>query len=197
MARIRKLNNLPRRVADILNSLYWATNKLQKNCSSIGFVDKCVQHGLIPTFAKVKGNFPSENAKRRVEKGIIISERKRHSNETAKLMAGQNFQLHRLKSVCGEKWANLLMKDVREKLRSDNIKQLRKNQKLYKLSMKHRTGKDGDFSVPIINLSGMEIDSSIIRYGLNHCFVSRDRFFKQDLAVELESLAYWYGMVLS
>ena len=54
MANIRKTNNLPRRIADILNALYWATNKLQKNCSSIGFTEKCKQNGYIPVFAKVK-----------------------------------------------------------------------------------------------------------------------------------------------
>ena len=35
----------------------------------------------------------------------------------------------------------------------------------------------------------MEIDTSIIRYGLNHCYIGRDRYVKQDLAVELETLA--------
>ena len=48
----------------------------------------------IPTFARVKGNFASKHVKlKAAEKGIVKSEPKRHTNETSKLLADQNYFL--------------------------------------------------------------------------------------------------------
>ena len=42
--------------------------------------------------------------------------------------------------------------------------------------------------VPVKNLSDYDIDMSILKYGLHHSFINKNKFMKRDLAVEFESL---------
>ena len=42
--------------------------------------------------------------------------------------------------------------------------------------------------VPVKNLSDYDIDTSSLKYGLNHSFIDKNKFIKRDLAVQFESL---------
>lgn len=46
------------------------------------------------------------------------------------------------------------------------------------------------FTVPVINLSSFDdLDTRLLRYGVDHCFINKNRYVKHDLAVEFENLA--------
>ena len=38
--------------------------------------------------------------------------------------------------------------------------------------------------VPVKNLSDYDIDTSSLKYGLNHSFIDKNKFIKRDLAVQ-------------
>ena len=42
--------------------------------------------------------------------------------------------------------------------------------------------------MPVNNLSDYGIDTSSLKYGLNHSFIDKNKSIKRDLAVEFESL---------
>ena len=50
-----------------------------------------------------------------------------------------------------------------------------------------------NYSVPIINLSSYTLNDSEynqLKFGLNHCFINKDKHIKKDIATNMESLAY-------
>ena len=69
----------------------------------------------------------------------------------------------------------------------NNIQQLKtNNKKIHKLKPKEQ---HIPYQVLIINLSDYDIDFSCLKYGRHHSFIYKSRFIKQDLGVELETLA--------
>ena len=53
----------PRRIAVIRTKLKVITSKVQRTASSIGFIEKCLKIGIVPVFARVKGQFLDEKDK--------------------------------------------------------------------------------------------------------------------------------------
>ena len=50
-----------------------------------------------------------------------------------------------------------------------------------------------NYSVPIINLSNYTLNDSEynqLKFGLNHCFINKDKHIKKDIAANMESLVY-------
>ena len=67
-----------------------------------------------------------------------------------------------------------------------------KNKKLNKLASSKPKVKKDEYNVPIINLSNVEIsqeEKEVLRYGLQHSFIDRSKYIKQNLAIEIEALA--------
>ena len=78
-------------------------------------------------------------------------------------------------------------------LRKENTEQLKtKNRKLDKLiSISHLKPNKNTYSIPIKNLSSTDVDvSALKKKGMNFSFVDKNKFVKQNLAVEMESLAF-------
>ena len=90
---------------------------------------------------------------------------------------------------CGAVLGKYLLGNVRANLRAENKKQLQT--KNGKISGYTKTKpKDNDFSVPIINLSSFEdLNTKELRFGLDHCYVKKNRFTRRDIGLELEKLA--------
>ena len=45
-------------------------------------------------------------------------------------------------------------------------------------------------TVPVINLSGFNLNLKVLKYGLHHCFIDKSRSVRRNIAIELEYLAY-------
>ena len=64
------LDILQRQYTTLLNKLKSFTSKLQRTASGIGIINQSLFHGVIPTFAKVQGQFL--NKRDRWKSGEII-----------------------------------------------------------------------------------------------------------------------------
>ena len=68
------LDILPRRYTTLFNKLKSLTSKLHRTASSIGFIEQSLFHGVIPTFAKVKGQFLNERDRWKSSEIILKSQ---------------------------------------------------------------------------------------------------------------------------
>ena len=83
---------------------------------------------------------------------------------------------------------------LRNVLRYSNTQQLStKNKKLFQLK-KFKAPKFGvpltSATVPVINLSGFNLNLKGLNYGLHHCFIDKSRLARKNIAIELEYLAH-------
>ena len=44
--------------------------------------------------------------------------------------------------------------------------------------------------VPVINLSGFNLNLKGLKYGLHHCFIDKSRLVRKNIATEIEYLAH-------
>ena len=68
MANTILFNSLPRHIATDYLKLKSITNKLQRTPSGMAFIKKSLHHDLVPTFAKVQGQFVNNKDKTRVDR---------------------------------------------------------------------------------------------------------------------------------
>ena len=190
MANDIRNNNFKRRIAVSRKQLKLCTSRLQRTASSIGFIEKCLERGCIPKFAKVSGQFVDDRERMRTEFNLLRSHLKQHRENLKRHILDQRNEKEKLISTLGRVLFNLLWRGILNELRNENIKQFKtKNGKLAKLII-HKPRIDNSFSVPIVNLSSFnDLDVNELRFGLDHCYVNKHKFIKRDLAVELECLA--------
>ena len=58
-----------------------------------------------------------------------------------------------------------------------------KNKKIYHLTPKRPPF---NYQIPIVNLSGFEIHTTCLKYGLHHSFIDKNRFIKRYLGIEFK-----------
>ena len=122
------LDILPRRYTTLFNKLKSLTSKLQRTASSIAFNKQSLFHGVIPTFAKVKGQFLNERDRWKSSEIILKSELHKHKKLLSRLIEEHGNYRQITNSVLMYK---LLNKFVLKKLRKENTFQLStKNKKL-------------------------------------------------------------------
>ena len=62
-------------------------SKIQRKATDIGFIRKALSHEVIPTFAKVKGQFNNNNRDRwKAERSIMESQLKEHYRQINRLL---------------------------------------------------------------------------------------------------------------
>ena len=72
----------------------------------------------------------------------------------------------------------------------ENTKQLIcKNKKLHNLKIKFNKLPKEKYNIPVLNLSSESLDLSSLKYGLHQSFVDKSKYVKQNVAVEMESVA--------
>ena len=72
------LDILPGRYTTLFNKLKSLISKLQRTASSIRFIEQSLFHGVIPTFAKVKGRFLNERDRLKSSEVILKSQLHKH-----------------------------------------------------------------------------------------------------------------------
>ena len=146
------------------------TSKLQRTASSITFIAQSLFHGVIPTFAKVKGQFLNERDRWKSSEFILRSQLRKHKQLLSRLTK-EHFDYRQItNSVLLYKLLNnFVLKTLRKEntfqlsTRNKNLRNLRPKQSSYNSS-----------KVPIINLSSVQsINISPLEHGLKQCFVDK------------------------
>ena len=179
------LDILPRRYTTLFNKLKSLTSKLQRTASSITFMEQSLFHGVIPTLAKVKGQFLNERDRWKSSDIILKSQLHKHKKLLFRLIEEHGNYRQITNSVLLHK---LLNNFVLKTLRIENTLQLStKNKKLRNLRPKQSSYNSS--KVPIIHLSSMQsIDISHMEHHLKQCFVDKNKYIKKDIAVDFETL---------
>ena len=138
-------------IVDIYYQLKKVTSKIQKTASSIGFLNQCVYYNVTPTFAKVRGSFPTIRDKQHVEKKIIKKQLSDHHNNLQCLRIKHLELSSNLLQLVPKFVFRILLRNISNSLRMSNIQQLQtKNKKIHKLKPKEQ---HIPYQVPIINLT--------------------------------------------
>ena len=191
MANPAFIYKLPRHAAKQFYDLKYTTSKLQRTASSLAFVKKAIVNKVTPTFAKVTGNISNENYRKKAEMNNLKTELNTHNRNLRELIDKQHKIRENIRNTYGNRFHNFVHYLVLKTLRENNIKQLQtKNQKLFNLTGKHNNTQYVKLSIPIINLSSQDLDTTILeKTGLNHSYIDKNKFMKRELIVELETLA--------
>ena len=80
------LDILQRRYTTLFNKLKSLTSKLQRTTPSIGFIKQSLFHGVIPTFAKVKGQLLIERDRWKSSEIILKSQLRKHKKILSRLI---------------------------------------------------------------------------------------------------------------
>ena len=165
--------------------------KLQKTAASIGFVRYALHNGITPKFAQVRGNFRNGTDKKKAEESILKFELSEHRKSLIVMSSKLNMLTSKLKNLTTPLFYRYLLRKTLSKLRKKNIEQLKtKTRKLHVLLNSRRSVPPlVNESVPIINLSSYNLDYSALKFGLNQCFVDKNKFVRRTIATEFEALA--------
>ena len=142
---------------------------MQKVASSIGFLEQALYYQFTPTLAKLKGHVISSINKKQVDKKVTKKHLFEHRNNLKHLRGRHYNIINELLKLVG-KVILRIYKAKNKKIvigdRSMLIKQVRYLLRSYLI----------------------DIDTSSLKYGLNHSFIDKNKFIKRDLEVEFESL---------
>ena len=87
-----------------------------------------------------------------------------------------------------------MLKSIEKSLDKERLESFRtKNQKIANLMKNQKDDTFTNYSVPIINLSNYTLNDSEYnqsKFGLNHCFINKDKHKKKNIAANMESLAH-------
>ena len=158
--------------------------KLNKSSSR-----KSLFNNIIPTFAKVKGQFINDNKITTAEKEIMKNHLTKHIRD---LKLQYDDTRNKIQSNTGIIFTKILIRFkflMTERLVSFKVK----NNKIFNLIKRKPVPKYPEYKVPIINLSCHELTDTEYRqlkFGLNDSFIKKDKNVKKDIATHMESLAY-------
>ena len=86
MANFDFINLLPKHVAANYLKLKSYTSKIQRTASSIGFICKSLHNNIVPSFAKVIGQFIESKHQIKAEEGVLKSHLLNHKNSLQYLL---------------------------------------------------------------------------------------------------------------
>ena len=190
MANMYIIQKLPRRIANKYFILRNTISKIQKTAASIGFIKKSLHCNVTPTFAKITGNFINKSARKKSEAILLRSHLSEHYANLRRLAYTQTNITDELIRSSGKILTRLMECAAKESLRIANIEQLRtKNGKLNKLIDNFHKDTFTLSTVPTKNLSSYAIDTKCLNMGLQHSYTDKNKYVKQNIAVEFEHLA--------
>ena len=100
----------------------------------------------------------------------------------------------KLQLLVGNTFTSILLKSIEKSLHKERLKSFKtKNKKIANLMKNQKADTFTNYSVPIINLSRYKLNDSEynqLKFGLNHCFINKDKHIKKDIVANMESLAY-------
>ena len=169
-------------------------SKLPRSSSNVAFTKKVLYNNITPIFAKIKRQFLNGNTKSNAEKGLVRGHVNKRYNDIRLLIFDYCELKEKLQLLVGNTFTSILLKSIEKSLhkkRSESFKT--KNKKLANLMKNKKDDTFTNYSVPIINISSYTLNDSEynqLKFGLNHCFINKDKHIKKDIATNMESLAY-------
>ena len=150
---------------------------------------KAIFDGVIPTSAKVKGQFVNKKDKCKSEKYLLQSHLPTHRHNLKDLCSKYTVISDSLKIKVGMLLFNFLYSLMLRSSREDNINQLKcKNKKLVRLITQKPINTD-NYNIQFVNLSSHELDVSGLKYGLHESFTDKNKHIKRNTAVKFEALS--------
>ena len=172
------------------NSLYKIVLKLHKSSSSIGFILRCLFKKFTPKFAKVQGQFLRKGDIWEAEKAKLKSHLSSHYqdlHEQCNVLQNQCSWLTNKTSAIYTKFVLNRIPINQRHFRTELFHT--KNEKLKRMLPKEPMS---SYKVPVVNLSNTILkncDLQELQYGLDHCFVDKNKNTKRNLATSLETVA--------
>ena len=172
------------------NSLYKIVLKLHKSSSSIGFILRCLFKKFTPKFAKVQGKFLRKADIWEADKAKMKSHLSSHYqdlHEQCNLLQNQCSSLTNKTIAIYTKFVLNRIQINQRHFRTESFHT--KNEKLKRMLPKEPTS---SYKVPVVNLSNTILkncDLQELQYGLDHCFVDKNKNTKRNLATSLEAVA--------
>lgn len=109
------------------------------------------------------------------------------------LIRKMNEEERKIREVHSPRYCRFVESRINIVLRKERLDSFKtKNKKIDRMRRQKRPKKEDMYRVPVINLSSVtlsEEESEALRYGLQHSFIDRNKYIKQNLAVEMEALA--------
>ena len=168
--------------------------KLHKSSSSVAFFKKALHNNITPTFAKIKGQFSNTNTKSNAEKDLMRGHINKHYNDIRLLRLDYCELKKQLQLLVGNTFTSILLKSIEKSLHKERLESFRtKNKKIANLIKNQKDDTFTNYSVPIINLSNYTLNDSEynqLKFGLNHCFINKDKHIKKNIVANMESLAH-------
>ena len=101
----------------------------------------------------------------------------------------------KLQLLVDNSFTSILLKSIeKSSLHKERLESFKtKIKKIVNLMTSQKDDTFTNYSVPIINLSSYTLNDSEynqLKFGLNHCFINKDKHIKKDIATNMESLAY-------
>ena len=100
----------------------------------------------------------------------------------------------KLQLLVDNSFTSILLKSIEKSLHKERLESFKtKIKKIVNLMTSQKDDTFTNYSVPIINLSSYTLNDSEynqLKFGLNHCFINKDKHIKKDIATNMESLAY-------
>ena len=192
MAQTEETDNLRRRVAITYYNLKKIKSKVQRKAADIGFVKKVIHLEITPKFARVKGNFASPKDKWRAEKSILEASLRQHYKDMNILIRKMKEEEGKIRDSHSPLFFRFVERRISMELRKERLQSFRtKNKKIDRLKKEKIPKKQDSYRVPIINLSNVTLtdeQTEALRYGMHHSYIDRNKYIKQNLAVEIEAL---------
>ena len=91
-------------------------SKLHKSSSSTAFTRKALYKNVMPTFAKVKGQFLNGNVKLNAEKDLVKSHLNKHFNDIRDLRLEYNTVKDKLEGEIGPISTDIMLKSISKSL---------------------------------------------------------------------------------
>ena len=145
---------------------------------------------VTPKFAQLKGQFVNRDEKHQAERRLLLSHVLQHTKTIKELSEHYAVISNQLRGIVGPLLFSILLKRIDKFHRKRRLESFQtKNKKLRNLRppVEYR-----NYEIPVVNLSSKELTRKEIQqlsFGLDHCFVDKNKYVKQNLAANMEVLA--------
>ena len=96
----------------------------------------------------------------------------------------------KLQLLVDNSFTSILLKSIEKSLHKERLESFKtKIKKIVNLMTSQKDDTFTNYSVPIINLSSYTLNDSEynqLKFGLNHCFINKDKHIKKDIAANME-----------
>ena len=127
----------------------------------------------------------SANTKSNAEKDLMREHINKHYNDIRLLRLDYCELKEKLQLLVGNTFTSILLKSIEKSLQKERLQSFKTtNKEIANLLKNKKDDTFTNYSVPIINLSSYtpnDSEYSQLKFGLNHCFINKDKHIKKTL----------------